>query len=116
MRLSGRFINEGSRARDPVMLQISPAAPQGEPADSADVIMNSELRAGQALQEDAETSGRNIEAAGLDPHSIGVGNPRSLILDLRVDDKVIAVPPARLDAVGDAAESCDRHNWPPSRH
>src|SRR3954452_3724329 len=109
MCLSGRFINEGSRACDPVMFQVSPAAAQREPADSADMIMHSELRAGQPLQKNAEPSRCNIEAAGLDPHSICVGNPRSAILDICVDDEVVAVPSAWLDAVCDAAESGDWH-------
>jgi hypothetical protein len=75
--------------------------------------MHSELRAGQPLQENAEPSRCDIEAAGLDPHSICVGNPRPAIVDICIDDEVVAVPSAWLDAIGDAAESDDRHCWPP---
>jgi hypothetical protein len=73
------------------------------------MVMHTKLRARETLQEYAEPSRRNVETTGLDPHSFCIGNPGTVLTNVSVDDKMVAVPSAWLEAVCDAAESGDRH-------
>lgn len=54
VRLAGGFVNEASGTGNPIMLQVSPIALQCVPADRPDMIVNAQLRTGQALQQDTE--------------------------------------------------------------
>ena len=53
---------------------------------------------------------RLIEAAGLDPYAIPVGNPEAVVIQVRAGDEVFAVPLIRLEAVGKAVEGRNRHS------
>jgi deoxyribodipyrimidine photolyase-related protein len=50
-----------------------------EAANRADVVVNAELGAGEPFQDDAEPSGRHVEAAGLEPDAFRVRNPGAVI-------------------------------------
>src|SRR4029077_4204582 len=54
MSFSSRLIDESARLGDPVMFKVAPVACDGVAAHSTNVVVNAELRAGQALQEGAE--------------------------------------------------------------
>jgi hypothetical protein len=71
--------------------------------------VNAKLSAGQALQEDAKTSCRHVETARLNPDTVSVGNPRPIIINLCIDDEVVALPRARIETVKDAVENRYRH-------
>src|SRR5690349_3406389 len=79
------------------------------------MVVNTKPGTGQALQNDAEPSRRDIEAAGLNPDSISIGNPRPVIIDVCVGYEVVAVPLGRIETVGDAVKSGYRHNFTPRR-
>src|SRR5678815_4909237 len=112
MCLARRLIDECARAGDPVMLKVPPATPQRVTAYGSHVIVNAKLSAGQALKEDAEPSCRDIETAGLNPDSVRIGNPRTVFVDTCIRDEVVALPPARIETVGDAVENGYRHCFP----
>jgi hypothetical protein len=66
-----------------------------------------ELGTGETLQDNAETSGRNVKAAGLEPDAIRIGNPRPIIIQVRVRNEVLAVSSIRIEPVGYAVEGND---------
>src|SRR6185503_5624703 len=109
MRLAGRLIDEGARPRDPVMLKVPPATPQSVPPHRTYVVVNAKLSARHTLQHNAEASGCNVEATGLNPPSVGIGHPWPIIIEISVADEVVAVSPARIETLRDAIESGYRH-------
>src|SRR5690348_8630944 len=98
------------------MLEVPPVPAQRVPAHGSDMVMNAKLRPGQSLQEDAEASRRDVEAAGLDPNTVRIGYPSAIVIDVRVDDEVIAVTATWVETVGYTAESGDRHFYPPRKN
>src|SRR5687767_15148283 len=98
------------------MLQVTPVAAQRVPSNSAHVVVDAELRAGQPLEKNAETSRRHVEATGLEPDSVRVGNPEPLIILVGMGDEVLAASSARIKAVGNAVEGSDRHRTSPVSH
>jgi len=83
---------------------------EGIAAHDPDVVVNTELGAGQSLQNDGESTRRNVEAARLEPDTIRIWNPSPLVLDVDVRSEMLATSLIRIEAVGDAAECCDRHS------
>ncbi len=75
----------------------------------AHVVVNTELSAGESLQNDAEPSGRDVKAARLEPDAIRIRNPAAVIVRVNVRDKMSAVPSVRIEAVGKTVEGSDRH-------
>ncbi len=71
--------------------------------------MSAQFGAGEAFQNDAESSGRDVEAAGLDPYTFGVRNLVAVMVDIDVGDEVPAAPLVRSEAVSETAEGSDRH-------
>jgi len=43
------------------------------------VVVSAQLGAGETFQNDAESSRRDVKAAGLDPYTIRVRNPEAVI-------------------------------------
>jgi hypothetical protein len=61
------------------MFQVSPVTAQGVTVNSANVVVSSDLRTGEAFEYDAESAGRNVKVAGLEPDALRVGNPQPLV-------------------------------------
>jgi hypothetical protein len=77
--------------------------------NSANMVVSPNYRAGETFQNDAESSGCDVKTTGLEPDTIGVRNPETLIFQVNVRDEVFAAPSSRLEAVGEAAKGIDRH-------
>jgi hypothetical protein len=75
----------------------------------ANMVMSSHHGPGETFQNDAESSGCNVEAAGLKPDTIGIRDPETVIVEVGVSNEMFAVPPIRLKAIGETVESSDRH-------
>jgi hypothetical protein len=78
-------------------------------AYGSDVIVNTELGSRHSLQNDAESTRRDIEAARLKPDTIRIWNPAPLVSDVDVRSEMLATPSVGIEPVGDAAECCDWH-------
>jgi hypothetical protein len=76
------------------------------------MVVDAELGTGERLQNYAEPARRDVEATGLKPYAIGIGDPQPLIIQVGVDDKVIAVSLLRIESVGYAVEGSDWHVSP----
>jgi hypothetical protein len=74
-----------------------------------DVIMGPQHGARKTFQNYAESAGRNIEAAGLEPDTIRVGDPKTVIFQVKVSDEVFAASSIRIEAVRETIESSDGH-------
>src|SRR3974390_2551166 len=73
------------------------------------MVVNAERRSWQSLQQDSEASGRGVEAAGLNPHALGVWHPESIVAAIEVGDEMAAPPRPWAETIIDAAEDRDRH-------
>jgi len=71
--------------------------------------VSSDHRAGKAFQNDAESSRCDIKAAGLEPDTIRIRNPETVIFQVDVGNEVFAAPLIRLETVGEIAEGSDWH-------
>jgi hypothetical protein len=76
------------------------------------VVVSSHHRARETFQNDAESSRCDVEAAGLEPDTIRVRNPETVVFQVGVSDEVFAAPSIRIEAVGEIAEGSDRHMCP----
>jgi hypothetical protein len=72
------------------MLQVSPVATERKATDRADVVVDAELGAGEPFQKNAEPSGRDVEAARLNPDTARVGNPGAVVIQVGVCEEVLA--------------------------
>src|SRR6266700_1951813 len=77
--------------------------------NGANMVVRSHHRAGEAFQNDAESSRCNIKTARLKPDTIRVRHPETLIFQVGVSNEVFAAPSIRLDAIGETVEGSDRH-------
>src|SRR5881397_1029468 len=112
MGFARRFVDVSSGLCNPVMLQVSPVTTHCIPMNGANVIVRSHHRAGEAFQNDAESSRRDVKATRLEPDTIRVRNPETLIFQVDVSDEVFAAPSIRLEAVGEIAKGSNRHMSP----
>ena len=80
--------------------------------NGAHVVVSSHHRAGKTFEKDAESPRCHVEAAGLEPDTIRVRHPETVIVEVDVGDEVFAVPSIRIEAVGEIAECGDRHMSP----
>src|SRR5438105_14554187 len=112
MSLTGWFVDVSSGLRNPVVLQVSPMTAHRISMNGANVIVSSHHRAGKAFQNDAESSRCDVEGAGLEPDTIRVRHPETLIFQVDVSNEVFAAPSIRIEAVGETVEGSDRHMSP----
>src|SRR5689334_14759015 len=91
------------------MLQVPPVTAHRVATNSAHVVVRAELGAGESLQNDAESSRRDVEAARLEPDAFRIRNPEAVVLHVDVGNEVFATPSIRIEAVGETAEGGDRH-------
>jgi len=73
------------------------------------VVVGSNHRAGEAFQNDAESSRCDIKTTRLEPDTIRVRHPKTLIFQIDVRNEVFAAPSIRIKAVGEIAEGSNRH-------
>src|SRR5438067_10665228 len=112
MSLARGFVDISSGLCDPIMLEISPVTTHRIAMHGANMVVSSHHGAGETFQNDAESSRRDIKATRLEPDTIRVGNPETLIFQVNVSDEVFAAPSSRLEAVGETAKGTDRHSLP----
>src|SRR5437879_2498881 len=91
------------------MLQVSPVTAHRIAVNGANVIMSSDHRPGETFQNDAESSRRDVKGVGLEPDTIRVRNPETIIFQVDVSNEVFAAPLIRIEAVVETAEGSDRH-------
>src|SRR6266496_745521 len=94
------------------MLQISPVTTHRIAMNGANMVVSSHHRAGETFQNDAESSRCDVKGAGLEPDTIRVRNPETLIFQVDVSNEMFAAPSIRIEAVGEIAEGGDRHKSP----
>src|SRR5213593_1424014 len=109
MRLACGFVDISSGLRDPVVFQVSPVTTHRIAMHGANVVMSSHHGARETFQNETEPTRCNVKAARLEPDTIRVGNPETVIVHVNVGDEVFAAPSIRLDAVGETVERGDRH-------
>src|SRR5438552_691701 len=107
--LDGRFVDVCSGLRDPVMLQISPVTAHCIAMNGAHVVVSSHHRTEETFQNDDESSRCDVKAAGLEPDTIRVRHPQTLIFQVDVSNEVFATSSIRIETVGKIAEGSDRH-------
>src|SRR5205823_10427182 len=91
------------------MLQVSPVPTHRIAMNGANMVVSSHHRAGETFQKDAESSRCDVKAAGLEPDTIRVRNPETVIFQVDVGNEVVAAPSIRIEAVGKIAEGSDWH-------
>jgi hypothetical protein len=80
--------------------------------NGANVVVSAQLGAGETFQNDAESSGCDVKATGLDPDTIRIRNPETVVVQVGVRDEVFAAPSIWIEAVGEIAEGSNRHMSP----
>ena len=80
--------------------------------NSAHVVMNAQLGAGETFQHDAESTRRDVKAARLEPYTFRIGNPEAVVLDVDLGNEVLAAPSIRIEAVSETVEGSDRQCVP----
>src|SRR6266567_84769 len=109
MSLAGGFVDVSSGLCDPVMLQVSPMTTHRIAMNGANMVVSSHHRTGQTFQNDAESSRRDVKGAGLEPDTIRIRNPETVIFQVDVSDEVFAASSIRIETVAEIAEGSYRH-------
>ena len=109
MSLAGGFVDVGSGLCNPVMLEVSPVTTHRIAMNGANMVVSSHHGAGEAFQNDAESSRCDVKTAGLEPDTIRIRNPETVIFQAGVGNKVFAAPSIRIEAIGETVEGSDRH-------
>ena len=73
------------------------------------MVVSSHHGAREPLQNNAESSGRDVKPTGLEPDSIGIRNPEPIIFQLGVGDEMSTAPPMRIES-GGTIEGGDWHS------
>src|ERR1700730_6973109 len=94
------------------MLQVSPVTTHCVAMNGANVVMSSHHCAGETFQNNAKSSRCDVKGAGLEPDTIRVRNPETVIFQVDVSNEVFAAPSIRIEAVGEIVEGSDRHMSP----
>src|SRR5437660_388749 len=94
------------------MLQVSPVTTHRVAMNSANMVVSSHHSAGETFQNNAESSRCDVKAAGLEPDSIRVRHPETLIFQVDVSNEVFATSSIRIEAISETVESSDRHMSP----
>ena len=76
------------------------------------MVVRSHHGTGEAFQNYAESSRCDVEAAGLEPDTIRIRNPETVIFQIDVGDEVFAAPLIRIETVSETVEGGDRHMSP----
>jgi hypothetical protein len=90
------------------MLEVPLMATHRIAMNGTNVIMSSDGSAGETFQNDAESSRCDVKGAGLEPDTIRVRNPETVIFQVDVSNEVFAAPSIRIEAVSETVEGSDR--------
>src|SRR5947207_2796892 len=112
MSLAGGFVDVSSGLCNPVMLKVSPVTAHRIAINGANMVVSSHHGAGETFQNDAESSRCDVEGARLEPDTIRVRNPKTIIFQIDVRNEVFAAPSIRIETVGEITEGGDRHMSP----
>src|SRR5262245_49270466 len=104
MSLAGWLVYEGSRLCHPVVLQVPPVTPHRVTTNSTNVVVSAQHRAGATLQNDAESPGRNVEVAGLEPDTVCIRNPAATFIQVDIGNEMFAASSIWIEAVGETVE------------
>src|SRR6266404_993083 len=107
--LAGGFGDVSSGLCNPVMLQVSTVTTHRIAVNGANMVVSSHHRTGETFQNDAESSRCDVKGAGLEPDTVRVRHPETIIFQVDVGNEVFAVPSIRIEAVGETAEGSYRH-------
>src|SRR5438045_555394 len=91
------------------MLQVPPVTTHRVALNGPNVVVSAQLGAGETLQNDAESSRRDVKASLLDPYTLVVRNPEAVVLHVNIGNEVFAAPSIRIEAVGETVEGSDWH-------
>src|SRR5437879_3065302 len=91
------------------MLQVSPVTTHRIAMNSAKMVVSSYRRAGKTFQNDAESSRCDVKGAWLEPDTIRIRHPETVIVQVEVSNEVFAAPSTWIEAVGETVESGDWH-------
>src|SRR5437762_12367595 len=108
MSLAGGFEDVSSGLCNPVVLQVSPVTAHRIAMDGANVVVSSDDSARETFQNDAESPRCDVEGAGLEPDTVRIRNPETVIFRVDVGNEVFAAPSIRIEAIGETAEGSDR--------
>src|SRR4051794_22767108 len=109
MCFSGRFIDECPRLCDPVVLEVAPVPTHRITAHSANVVVSAQRGARETFQNDAESAGCAVEMAGLEPDTIGIRHPATVVRYIDIGNEVLAASLVRIEAIGETTERGDWH-------
>ena len=109
MGLAGGFVDVSSGLCNPVMLKVAPVTTHRVAMNGANVVVGSHHRAGETFQNDAESSRCDIKATRLEPDTVRLRNPETIIFQVSVSNEVFAAPSIRLETIGETVEGSDRH-------
>ena len=73
------------------------------------VVMRSQDGARKTFQYHAESAGRNVKAAGLEPDTIRVRYPKTVVFEVNDSNEVSAASSIWIEAVRETIESSDGH-------
>src|SRR4029450_12225587 len=93
----------------PVILKVSPVTTHRITMNGADVVVSSHHGAGKTFQNDAKSSRCDVEAAGLEPDTIRIRHPETVIFQIDVGNEMFPTPSIRIEAGGEITASSERH-------
>jgi hypothetical protein len=97
------------------MFQVSPVPAHRVSVNGADVVVSSYPRTGEAFEHDAESSGRNVEVAGLEPDTVRVRDPQPVVFQVNVGDEMVAASVVVVEAISETGKGGDWHGFPSSK-
>jgi hypothetical protein len=80
--------------------------------NGANMVMGSHHRTGKTFENEAESSRCDVKATRLEPDTIRIRNPETVVIQVGVGNEVFAAPSIRIEAIGEIAEGSDRHMSP----
>ena len=76
------------------------------------MVVSAQHGAGKTLQNNAKPPGRDVEVAGLEPDTIGIRNPATVVIHVDVGNEVCAASSIRIETVSETVEGSDRQMYP----
>jgi hypothetical protein len=89
------------------MFQVPPLATYREAPNGPDVVVSAQRGAGETFQYNAESAGRDVEVAELDPDTIGIRHPVWAVFQINVGDEMLPASLIRSETVVETVECGD---------
>lgn len=109
MGLAGGLVDESAGFRNPLMFQVPPVTFHCKTPNGSDVVVRAEHSAGETLQDKAKPAGRDIEVAGLDPHTVGIRYPVWAVFQIKFRNEMLPASLVRGESVAETVESGNGH-------